>query len=173
MRILAFSCLLLLAVACKPTTNTSSETAPKTNDTLVALDHLKKLDSTLTAAYQQVTENDAKLPTKLIAEVIDSNEQFVAKYPKNAYAPIALDKAHQLNIQLKQYEYSLENGKRIIEDYPSYKNINEIIYSVATTYDFMMNQTDSAKVYYQLLLSKKGVSKSIKKDIETRLKQLK
>lgn len=139
------------------------------NDTLVLLAKIHSTDSLLFIAYNNL-ENSA-LPTDLLNQAIELNIDFANKYSKHSYAPEALDKVHQLYMQLGNYHFSTEYGMMLIEKYPDYKRINPVIYSVATSYDFMLNNPDKAVLLYKELLQK-NISDNTRNEINARLKIL-
>jgi tetratricopeptide (TPR) repeat protein len=140
------------------------------NDTLIALQEIHALDSTLVSAYIDITDT---LPLKLIEKVINAQNDFAVKYPNHPYAPEALDKMHQLYLQSGNYHFSTEYGELLIKKYPNYKNINQVMYSLATSYDFMLNNKTRAIELYKELLTREKVTQNTKNEINERLKQLK
>lgn len=163
--------LAFMVFSCKAKNTDTFKTPVKNtqNDTLQALQEIKKLDSTLVAAYKNVTDS---IPLSLIEVVINAQNNFALKYPDHPYAPEALDKVHQLFIQSGNYHFSTEYGERLVKEYPAYKNINQVLYSLATSYDFMLNNKDKAIALYKELLTKEKVSQNTKDEIKERLKQL-
>lgn len=159
------------------------------NDTLILLAKIHSTDSLLFIAYNNPEKlKNSKPPiveempvmnseppkdilTDLLNQAIELNMEFANKYSKHSYAPEALDKVHQLYMQLGNYHFSTEYGMMLIEKYPDYKRINPVIYSVATSYDFMLNNPDKAVLLYKELLQK-NISDNTRNEINARLKIL-
>ncbi len=164
--------LTLIVFSCKAknTEIKDSSENKNQNDTLIALQEIHVLDSALVVAYKDITDT---LPLKLIEKVINAQNDFAVKYPNHPYAPEALDKMHQLYLQSGNYHFSTEYGELLIKKYPNYKNINQVIYSLATSYDFMLNNKTRAIELYKKLLTREKVTQNTKNEINERLKQLK
>lgn len=170
------------------TPNVKSVNVPL-NDTLVLLAKINSIDSLLFIAYNNPEKlKNSKPPidedmpimnseppkdilTDLLSQAIELNMEFKNKYPEHSYAPEALDKVHQLYAQLGDYYFSAEYGVMLIHRYPDYKRINPVIYSVATSYDFMLNNPAKAVLLYKELL-KKNISENTRNEINARLKIL-
>lgn len=175
MRTTIFAAILLICVSCKQN-NSVSETPVNNskNDTLIALEKLKSQDSTLIEFYKSIMESDkGQIPMELIDETIKMNQDFVFLYPNHEYAPQALDKIHQLYMQLGKYTFSTDYGVQLIENHPNYKNSIDVAYSIATTFDFMLNDQEKAIYYYNWLIENNKTPETLKKEISSRLKQFK
>ncbi|MBN9294394.1 MAG: hypothetical protein J0G96_10480 [Flavobacteriia bacterium] len=168
-----YFCLLLFSltlVSCKGKTADNTVPAEQKNDTLIALKKIQELDSSLFLAYKEMGDTASTIPVDLIEKTIQAHKDFVFNYPKHEFTPEALDKIHQLYMQLGQYKFSVDYGQQIIDNYPGYSKINQVLYSVATSYDFMLDDKEKAMGYYKTLISKEKVPAAIKNEIKDRLK---
>lgn len=168
-----YFCLFILSltlISCKGKVADSTVTAEQKNDTLIALKEIQKLDSSLFLAYKNISDTASMIPVDLIEKTIQAHKDFVFNYPKHEFTPEALDKIHQLYMQLGHYQFSVDYGRQIIDNYPDYSKINQVLYSVATSYDFMLDNKEKAAEYYKILISKEKVPDTIKKEIKDRLK---
>lgn len=131
------------------------------------------MDDSLRLYYEEIMDNKrAELPEASIEKTIQLHKRFYTLFPKDEFAPEAMDKVHQLYLQTNQYGKSVDICKELFEKYPSYKAINSVMYSAATTYDYMLRDTTQARVYYEKLLSAQKVSPETKKEIGIRLNYL-
>lgn len=173
LRTSVFISLIIGLLACNSSTKGISEGGTNENDTLNAKNELLRLDSSLVTSYRSVGTSSQDIPRDLIQQIIEKNKAYVQKFPKDNYVPTALDKIQQLYQQLGDYRLSAEYGEIIIEQHPSYKNINRVLYEVATTYDFMLNEKSKAISLYRELLKKKNtLSPSTVDDIDFRLHEI-
>lgn len=168
--------LVIVAIALFISASCSSkdsvvETQPtqQDNDTTIALRAIQESDSLLRIAY---TTSDT-IPTQLIEEAIEIHKRFAHQFPEHSFAPDALDKIHYLYAQTGKYSLSVEYGELILKNYPKYAKINQVIYSLATSYDFMLSNNDKALVLYEKLIDSDHVTKETKEEIKERIKQLK
>lgn len=156
-------------LSCGNKTSNATTVSTAQNDTLALLTKISSTDSLLFIAYNSL--ENSELPTELLNQAIELNMEFTNKYPEHSYAPEALDKVHQLYVQLGNYHFSTDYGMMLIEKYPDYKRINPVMYSVATSYDFMLDTPNKAIPLYKALLQK-DISENTRNEINGRLKNL-
>jgi tetratricopeptide (TPR) repeat protein len=171
MKVVLLIGISVLAFSCTSQKTVNNSTVTVQNDTLVALNHIDSLNSALKIAYS--SKEMSEVPTKLIEETIQAYKDFLFKYPKHQLTPEAYDKIHQLYGQLGSYQLAAEYGEALLNKYPDYKKKNIIKYSLATSYDFFLDQKEKAIYLYENLLADKTISDNARNEIKERLNQLK
>jgi hypothetical protein len=132
---------------------------------------IQMIDDSLKIYYQQVMNNQIEsVPNDAIQKTIDAQLTFYHYYPKDEFSAECLDKVHQLYIQQKLYVKSVEIADTLLAKFPKYKGKKDVLYSVATTYDFMLNDAVNAKKYYEKILAMPKIDKETKENISTRIK---
>jgi hypothetical protein len=57
-----------------------------------------------------------------------------------------------------------------LTEFPKYKGKKDVLYSIATTYDFMLNDTVNARKYYEKVLEIPKLDKETRENISSRVK---
>lgn len=134
---------------------------------------IAEMDDSLKIYFEEIMDNKRmSLPVGSIQKAIDLHYNFYIAFPKDEYAPVCLDKMHQLYLQDQSFGKSVKICDTLLKHYPDYKNRNEVYYSAATTYDYMLNDTLNAHKFYNLLLNSPKTSKALKEEIRIRLPYL-
>ena len=129
------------------------------------------IEDSLKIYYQQVMNNQIEsVPNDAIQKTIDAHLTFYHYYPKDKFSSECLDKVHQLYIQQKLYVKSVEIANTLLIEFPKYKGKKDVLYSIATTYDFMLNDTVNARKYYEKLLEISKLDKETRENISSRVK---
>lgn len=164
-----FLLLVLLVVSCKA--NPEVENGSKTKDSI--REEITQIDDSLKFYFEEIMDNKrSELPISTIDKAIELHHEFYAKFPEDEYSAECLNKIHQLHLQKKEYGKSVQICDTLFVHYPNYEKINEVYFSAATTYDYLLSDTVNAKKYYQVLIASPSASKSVKKEIEMRLPYL-
>lgn len=167
-KILILLSIILGVLSCAGTKTENVDGTP-------TIDKLKSdiqiVDDSLKIYYQRVMNNEIEIvPNDAIQKTIDAHLTFYHYYPKDEFSAECLDKVHQLYIQQKLYVKSVEIADSLLKEFPSYKGKKEVLYSIATTYDFMLNDMVKAKKYYEKILALPKLDKETKEKISTRIK---
>ena len=132
---------------------------------------IQLIDDSLKVYYQQVMNNQLEsVPNDAIQKTIDAHLTFYHYYPKDEFSVECLDKVHQLYIQQKLYVKSVEIANTLLTEFPKYKRKKDVLYSIATTYDFMLNDTVNARKYYEKVLEIPKLDKETRENISSRVK---
>jgi tetratricopeptide (TPR) repeat protein len=167
-KLLAFLFVSFIFASCAGTKTENSDGTP-TVEKLKS--DIQMIDDSLKIYYQQVMNNQIEsVPNDAIQKTIDAHLSFYHFYPKDEFASQCLDKVHQLYIQQKLYVKSVEIADTLLREYPKYKGKKDVLYSVATTYDFMLNDAANAKKYYEKILAMPKLDKDTRENITTRIK---
>ena len=115
-----------------------------------------------------------KIPNLTHLELINRLLDFYHNYPKDAYAPICLEKVHMKYTGLNIQERAVAYGDTLLKEYPNYENKALILESMGSTYDVFILPRDTTKIrkYYGELLQMKSVPVSKKEEIKFRLDHL-
>jgi hypothetical protein len=65
---------------------------------------------------------------------------------------------------------SVEIAITLLTEFPKYKGKKDVLYSIATTYDFMLNDIVKARKYYKKLLEIPKLDKETRENISSRVK---
>jgi tetratricopeptide (TPR) repeat protein len=167
-KLLAFLLVSIIFASCAGTKTENSDGTP-TVEKLKS--DIQIIDDSLKIYYQQVMNNQIEsVPNNAIQKTIDAHLTFYHFYPKDEFSAECLDKVHQLYIQQKLYVKSVEIADTLLAEFPKYKAKKDVLYSVATTYDFMLNDMVKAKKYYEKILLIPKLDKETKENISTRIK---
>lgn len=114
-----------------------------------------------------------KVPSLAIYETVNRYLAYYHAFPKDAYAAECLDRVHQLYLQEKVYDLSVQYGDTLLQKYPDYKGRANIYLSLGSTYDVMLRDTAKVRLYYSKLLNEFPKLPSETKDmVAFRLKHL-
>jgi outer membrane protein assembly factor BamD (BamD/ComL family) len=134
---------------------------------------ITQIDDSLQFYFDEMMDNKrSDLPYSTIDKAIALHQTYYSKFPNDDYAAESLDKIHQLHLQKKEYGKSVQICDTLFVHYPKYKNISEVYFSAATTYDYLLSDSTNARKYYQVLLDSPKTSKATKKEIKMRLPYL-
>ena len=153
-----------LLFACGNSTNSEKKTA---------IDTLKEKITAKENSFATLQDAKKEISTIERNELIDMLLDFYTRYPKDAYAPVCLDKVHMLYSGMGNYKRASQYADLILEKYPKYVNRPMIIESQASNFDIFILPRDSVKVkyYYKLLLKENPkLDKDKKEEILMRLK---
>ena len=155
-----------LLFACGNSTNSEKKTA---------IDTLKEKITAKENSFATLQDAKKEISTIERNELIDMLLDFYTRYPKDAYAPVCLDKVHMVYSAMGLYNRSSEYADILLEKYPKYVNRAMILSSQASNYDIFIQPRDTNKIkYYNTLLLKENpkMDKEMKADIEMKLKHL-
>lgn len=166
---LFFLMLTFIMMSCKAKSELDSGLVTKES----VREEIKVIDDSLKFYFDEIMDDKrSELPVSTIEKAIDLHFRYYSKFPKDEYAATCLDKIHQLHLQKKEYGKSVQICDTLFVNYPKYDKINEVYFSAATTYDYLLSDTANARKYYQVLLDSPKTSKSTRKEIEMRLPYL-
>ncbi len=168
LKFIVLSLVLIGLVSCA---GTKTENADGTPTIEKLKSEIQMIDDSLKLYYQQVMNNQLEsVPNDAIQKTIDAHLTFYHFYPKDEFSAECLDKVHQLYIQQKLYVKSVEIADTLLNEFPKYKGKKDVLYSIATTYDFMLNDLVNAKKYYEKILMLPKLDKETRENISTRIK---
>lgn len=166
---LFFLMLTFIMMSCKAKSELDSGLVTKES----VREEITVIDDSLKFYFEEIMDNKrSELPVSTIEKAIELHFRYYSKFPKDEYAATCLDKIHQLHLQKKEYGKSVQICDTLFVNYPKYDKINEVYFSAATTYDYLLSDTANARKYYQVLLDSPKTSKSTRKEIEMRLPYL-
>lgn len=137
-------------------------------------ERIQEMDDSLQQAYEKImNEGSTKIPSLLIYEAINRQLDFYHNYPTDPFSANCLDKIHQLYMQEKVYDKSVEYADTLLLKFPNYKYKKEVLLSIGSTYDTMLGDTSMVRKYYTKLLKEvPNLDKETKSMVEFRLKNL-
>jgi hypothetical protein len=166
-KFIILSVLIIGLVSCAGTKTENADGSP-TIEKLKS--DIQLIDDSLKVYYQQVMNNQIEsVPNDAIQKTIDAHLTFYHYYPKDEFSAECLDKVHQLYIQQKLYVKSVEIANTLLTEFPKYKGKKDVLYSIATTYDFMLNDTVNARKYYEKVLEIPKLDKETRENISSRV----
>ena len=167
-KFIILSVLIIGLVSCAGTKTENADGSP-TIEKLKS--DIQLIDDSLKVYYQQVMNNQIEsVPNDAIQKTIDAHLTFYHYYPKDEFSAECLDKVHQLYLQQKLYVKSVEIADTLLIEFPKYKGKKDVLYSIATTYDFMLNDIAKAREYYEKLLEIPKLDKETRENISSRVK---
>ncbi len=167
-KFIILSVLIIGLVSCAGTKTENADGSP-TIEKLKS--DIQLIDDSLKVYYQQVMNNQIEsVPNDAIQKTIDAHLTFYHYYPKDEFSAECLDKVHQLYLQQKLYVKSVEIADTLLIEFPNYKGKKDVLYSIATTYDFMLNDIAKAREYYEKLLEIPKLDKETRENISSRVK---
>lgn len=137
-------------------------------------ERIQEMDDSLQQAYEKImNEGSTKIPSLLIYEAINRQLDFYHNYPTDPFSANCLDKVHQLYMQEKVYDKSVEYADTLLLKFPNYKYKKEVLLSIGSTYDTMLGDTSMVRKYYTKLLKEvPNLDKETKSMVQFRLKNL-
>lgn len=91
---------------------------------------------------------------ELMKSAVTKFQDFAGYFPEDAKAPEYLLKASDLAYNTKQYQKSIKILDRIINEYPGYERMEDVMFNKASHLDFEMRDTTRAKQAYQEFIDK-------------------
>lgn len=112
------------------------------------------------ADYDEFTKELQDLENKIISNTAAPNEDllreattkfqdFAGYFPDDPKAPDYLLKASDYALTLGQVEKSVKILKRIMDEYPDYNRMEDVMFNRASHMDFELRDTTNAKIAYQ------------------------
>lgn len=90
----------------------------------------------------------------LLKEATTKFQDFAGYFPTDPKAPEYLLKASDFALALGQVEKSVKILDRIINEYPDYNRMEDVMYNKADHLDFNLRDTTAAKIAYQEFIDK-------------------
>lgn len=169
MKILVFCVVALLAVACGSDKNTSG--APTQADLKKSIE---VMNDSLDVMFQEVMDGKRdKVPSLAIYETVNRYLAYYRAFPNDTYAATCLDRVHQLYLQEKVYDLSVQYGDTLLQRYPKYSERANVYLSLGSTYDVMLKDSAKVRLYYSKLLKEfPKLPKETQEMVQFRLKHL-
>lgn len=115
----------------------------------------------------------AKMPSLTNIELINRLLAYYQAFPTDSFSADCLFKVHMKYSDVQAYEQSVAYGDTLLQLFPTYKNRDFLIESLASTYDVLIEPRNEQKIeYYYRLLLKEKLQASKRRDIEDRLKHI-
>jgi hypothetical protein len=166
---LIFFSVVSLIVACSESKENETTT---TKESLKA--QIQEMDDSLKVWYKLVMDGkESSVPSLAIYETVNRHLAYYRAFPEDEFSATCLDKAHQLYMQEKAYDLSIAYADTLLLKYPKYPNKAEVLLSVGSTYDVVLNDTSKVRVYYTRLLKEHpSMDKDVRNQVSFRLKHL-
>lgn len=148
-----------------------TEKDPNSRESLKA--NIKQMEDSI-AKIVRDPKQAAKMPTLTSIELINRLTAYYHAFPKDEYAADCLFKVHMKYGELNAHEKSIAYGDTLLKAFPTYKNRDFLLESMASTCDVLLEPRDTSKVrhYYTLLLKEKKVPAQKKEEVKARLRHL-
>ncbi|MBN4072838.1 tetratricopeptide repeat protein [Crocinitomix catalasitica] len=164
---LLISILCFLFVSCgesEEETETVEETPSYRADPLQFRKDLSELEARLESNIVAPEEKDLK-------EAITMFQDFAGIFPDDPESPDYLLKASDFSLSLNMPEKSVKILNRIIDEYPNYDRMEDVMFNKASHLDFEMRDTSRAKEAYKEFISKYPDS-DLRDDAESRIENI-
>ena len=166
--------MLLSLVACKTQDTKDKEMSaekPLTKEELIQ--SIKYMEDSI-IALQKNPKTANKIPSLTQLELINRLKSYYRYFPNDAYSAECLFKIHIKYSDLKAQKDAMAYGDTLLSKFPTYKNRDFLLESMASSYDVIIEPRDTAMVrkYYSLLLKESNLLPEKRQDIGFRLKHL-
>ena len=108
---------------------------------------------------------------ELLKEGISKYQEFAGYFPEDVNSADYLLKASDFCLNVKQPEKAVKILNRIIEDYPDYNRMEDVLFNKASHLDFELRDTTLAKATYQEFIAKYPDSELVD-DAESRIQNI-
>ncbi len=116
--------------------------------------------------------NKAEAPSEdLLKEGISKYQEFAGYFPDDPLSPDYLLKASDFSLNTKQPEKAVKILNRIIENYPDYNRMEDVLFNKASHLDFELRDTTLAKEAYEEFINKYPESELID-DAQSRIENI-
>jgi len=148
-------------------------TAPKAFSKEELKMSVKYMEDSITALYSNPKTANS-IPSLTQIELINRLKLYYKNFPNDDYSAECLFKIHIKYSDLKAQKDAMAYGDTLLSKFPSYKNRDFLLESMASSYDVVIEPRDTAKVrkYYNMLLKEKNLTSEKRQDIGFRLKHL-
>jgi hypothetical protein len=135
---------------------------------------IQEMDDSLKVWYKLVMDGkESSVPSLVIYETVNRHLDFYRAFPEDDFSATCLDKVHQLYMQEKVYELSIAYADTLLMKYPKYPNKAEVLLSLGSTYDVVLNDSTKVRLYYTRLLKEHpSMDKEVRDQVSFRLKHL-
>lgn len=123
-----------------------SDTAKNTVDYATFSKELEDLETKI-LAQSPPDEN-------LMREATTKFQDFAGYFPEDPKAPEYLLKASDYAFALGQFSKSVKILDRIVQEYPNYERMEDVMFNKASHLDFELRDTTNAKIAYQEFITK-------------------
>lgn len=162
--VFSICCLALFIPSCGGPSKSDKKTELKTR--------IKEMEDSI-MVIQKDPIKAAKMPSLTNIELINRLLAYYQAFPTDSFSADCLFKVHMKYSDLQAYEQSVAYGDTLLQLFPTYKNRDFLIESIASTYDVLIEPRNEEKIeYYYRLLLKEKLQASKRKDIEKRLEHI-
>lgn len=98
---------------------------------------------------------------QLLEKAISLFQDFAAAFPDDPQSPDYLLKAADFSMAIRRVEKSVKLLDRIIEQYPNYTKLEDVMYVKASHLDFDLRDTTAAKEAYRAFVDRFPASKMV------------
>ena len=137
---------------------------------------LEQLTADLKSYEDSLKKDDAVwMKQEVAVEYADKCLEIANSFPKSDVAPKLMDKAHIILSSVGLYQRSVMIAETLVRKYPTYKNRQMVLESLASSYDIFIQprKKEMVKQYYEMLLRDyPKMPEEQKKQIENRLKHV-
>lgn len=157
--------LLLGISACGSGENTDGE---ETNEETVDYDQFMQ---ELVELENKINANVAAPDKEVLKEAIVKYQDLAGYFPEDPKAPEYLFKASDLALSTGQPEKAVKILSRIMEEYPQYERMEDVMFNKASHLDFELRDTTAAKELYAEFIKKYPESELVD-DAQSRIENI-
>ena len=169
LRLIGISVLMLMIGLSSCGGNDGDETSENSDSTQVV--DYDEFMTELTEMEDKINANLATPDEVLLKEAVTKYQDLAGFFPEDPLAPDYLFKASDLALSTGQPEKSVKILTRIMNEYPDYKRMEDVMFNKASHLDFELRDTTQAKELYQKFISKYPNSELVD-DAESRIKNI-
>ena len=105
-------------------------------------------------AIEDQLNTDMAPSEELLKDAISKYQDFAGYFPDDPNSPDYLLKASDFSLNTKQPEKAVKILNQIIESYPDYNRMEDVLFNKASHLDFELRDTTQAKATYQEFIDK-------------------
>ena len=168
--------IIVLLVSCKDATSEKDDALKNKEGTFSSIElkgSIKQMEDSIAGMLQN--KSSIKLiPNLTYIELINRLKTYYKRFPNDPYSAECLFKIHIKYSDLKAQKDAMAYGDTLLSKFPTYKNRDFLLESMASSYDVIIEPRDTAMVrkYYSLLLKESNLLPEKRQDIGFRLKHL-
>ena len=152
MKALFYLLLIGLMYSCSTGENKAQSSEAVQAETTVDAVTLKKEIDDLEAFFKG--NSNKPLNKAKATQFIDKSKQYVASFPDEEMSPAFLFRAGEVARAIKDYQASILMMDQVYNKYPDHEKAPSALFLKAFTYEENLNDTESAKKYYNEFLQR-------------------
>ncbi len=140
--------LVVIGLAFSSCKQNGQKTEAEKPDAKQLIDEIKSYEQ------QLFSDNINNIDFDKAFKLADKYEEYATAFPDDSLAPEFLFKASDILMNLNKPGKTISDYKKLIKDYPQYKNVATCYFLIAFVYDDQLKDYENAKKYYELYLKK-------------------